>query len=159
MFRKILYPTDFSEVAGRALEFVKQLQPAGANEVVVVHVLDQRELRNLSVFGGVNGKYPINLDEEFQRLEKQHLEKVKNIVAELKRAGYKAKGIVREGIPVREILQIADEEGVSIIVIGSTGKSNLEKIMLGSVSEGVVKQSRQPVLVIKRDTIREAQGL
>ena len=42
MFKKILYPTDFSVEAGRALEFVKQLKNAGSEEVVMLHVIDRR---------------------------------------------------------------------------------------------------------------------
>ncbi|MGI2336290.1 MAG: universal stress protein [Dehalogenimonas sp.] len=150
MFRKVLYPTDFSDVATKALKYIKQLKPAGAEEVVVIHVLDQKELRNVSVLGGVTGNYPVNLNEEFKRLEDEHLEKVRNIVNELKTAGFSAKGIVREGNPLAEILKTADDETVSVIVIGSTGKNNFQEVVLGSVSEGVIRQSCQPVLVIKR---------
>jgi nucleotide-binding universal stress UspA family protein len=42
MFKKILYPTDFSDVSKKALEFVKGLKAAGAEEVVVLHVVDMR---------------------------------------------------------------------------------------------------------------------
>ncbi len=158
MFRKVLYPTDFSGVAAKALEYIKQLKPAGAEEVVVIHVLDQKELRNVSVLGGVTGNYPVNLNEEFKHLEHEHLEKVRNLVDELKAAGFSAKGIVREGNPLAEILKTAEDEAVSVIVIGSTGKSNLQEVIRGSVSEGVIKQSCQPVLVIKRDTHEGGQG-
>ncbi|KTB48040.1 universal stress protein [Dehalogenimonas alkenigignens] len=152
MFRKVLYPTDFSEVATRALEYIKQLKPAGAQEVVILHILDRKELRNLALLGGVTGNYPIDLNTEFKRLENEHLENVRNIVNELKTAGFSAKGIVREGNPLAEILKTAEDEAVSVIVIGSTGKSNLQETILGSVSEGVIKRSCQPVLIIKRDT-------
>ena len=42
MFRKILFPTDFSDVAARALEFVKQLKDSGAEEVVLLNVLEEK---------------------------------------------------------------------------------------------------------------------
>jgi len=151
MFKKILYPTDFSEVANKALGYIKQLRQAGAEEVVVLHVFDQRELRNLATWGALAGNWPINMEEELKKRETEHMELTQNIVGELKTAGFKTKGIVREGIPLREILKTADEEQVSVIVLGSHGKSNLEEVLIGSVSEGVIKQSHQPVLVIKRD--------
>ncbi|MDD4874444.1 MAG: universal stress protein [Dehalococcoidales bacterium] len=138
-------------MADKALDYIKQLKPAGAEQVIIIHILDQRELRNLSILGGLTGNYPINLNEELKRLEKEYLENVKNIVEDLKNARFNAKGIVREGIPLKEILKTAEDEDVSIIVMGSTGKSNLEEVVLGSVSEGVIKQSRQPVLIIKRN--------
>jgi nucleotide-binding universal stress UspA family protein len=47
-------------------------------------------------------------------------------------------------------LRVEEGEGVSAIVIGSHGKTNLEEMLLGSVSEKAIRQSRKPVLVIKR---------
>ena len=54
------------------------------------------------------------------------------------------------GIPLREILRTEEEESVSVIVIGSHGRTNLEEIFLGSVSEKVIRKCKKPVLVIKR---------
>jgi nucleotide-binding universal stress UspA family protein len=45
---------------------------------------------------------------------------------------------------------VEDEEDVSIIVIGSHGRSNIEEIFLGSVSENVMRKSKSPVLIVKR---------
>ena len=42
MFEKILYPTDFSDVAEKALTYIKRLKDSGAREVVVLHVIDER---------------------------------------------------------------------------------------------------------------------
>lgn len=58
-----------------------------------------------------------------------------------------------EGTPFREILKIAGDEDVSLIAIGSHGKSNIMEKLLGSVSEKVIRDSKRPVLVVKRDPI------
>ena len=157
MFKKILYPTDFSGVAEKALGYVRQLRQAGAEEVVVLHVFDQRELRNVAALGGISGNWPVDLEAETRLREGTHMKNIQHIVDDLKSVGFRAKGIVREGIPLREILKTAEDEQVSVVVLGSTGKSNLEEVFLGSVSEGVIKQSCQPVLVVKRDTRQEGQ--
>jgi nucleotide-binding universal stress UspA family protein len=47
-------------------------------------------------------------------------------------------------------LRVEDEEDVSAIVIGSHGKSNIKEMLLGSVSETVIRKSKKPVLVVKR---------
>jgi len=49
-----------------------------------------------------------------------------------------------------KILEIEAEESVSVIVLGSHGKSNVKEMLLGSVSEHVIRNCRKPVLVIKR---------
>ena len=150
MFRKILYPTDFSEVAQKALGYIKQLRLCGAEEVVVLHVFYQRELRNLATLGGVTGNWPVDLDKELKQREAEYLKATQHIVEELKTAGFQAKGIVREGIPLREILKTVEDERVSVIVLGSHGKTNLQEVLLGSLSDGVIRHSRVPVLVVKR---------
>ena len=48
MFKKILFPTDFSDVSQKAVKYIKQLKGAGAQEVIVLHVIDEKELLVLS---------------------------------------------------------------------------------------------------------------
>ena len=60
------------------------------------------------------------------------------------------KVIIKRGVPLKEILKIEEKEKISVIIIGSHGKTNLEEMLLGSVSEKVIRQSKSPVLVIKR---------
>jgi len=47
-------------------------------------------------------------------------------------------------------LSVEEEEDVSAIVIGSHGKSNIKEMLLGSVSEKVIRKSKKPVLLVKR---------
>ena len=145
MFEKILYPTDFSDVADKALEYVKRLKASGAKEVIVLHVNDERG--NESVVRILGGS-------QFNKLNKKKTEetkrKLKDVEKELVDAGLKVKLRIETGMPVREILGVEDEEKVSVTVIGSHGRSNLEEIFLGSVSEKVIRKSKQPVFVIKR---------
>ena len=145
MFEKILYPTDFSDVAVKALDYVKRLKDSGAKEVIVLHVNDERG--NESVVRILGGSQFNKLNEK----KRQETEKKLNgIEKELVDAGLTVRLRVETGIPVREILRVEGEESVSVTVIGSHGRSNLEEIFLGSVSEKVIRKSKQPVFVIKR---------
>ena len=145
MFEKILYPTDFSEVAFKALEFVIKLKASGAREVVVLHVNDDR---------GNDAVIRILGESQFNKLKESKMEvtqrKLNGIKKELVEAGLQVRLRIETGMPVREILRVEDEEDVSVTVIGSHGRSNLEEIFLGSVSEKVIRKSKQPVFVIKR---------
>jgi len=61
---------------------------------------------------------------------------------------------VENGLPQTLILEIAESKEVSAIVIGSHGRhgrSNVSKVLLGSVSDHVIRHAKRPVLVIKRD--------
>jgi len=68
----------------------------------------------------------------------------------LKESGFDVKVRIERRIPLREILRVEEEEGVSVIIIGSHGKTNIEEMLLGSVSEKVIRRSQKPVLVVKR---------
>jgi len=144
MFKKILYPTDFSDVAVKAFEFVKQLKTTGAEEVVILHVIDKKSVDALAMY----------TDKDFIKIERDWSEKARQALSpledELKESGFNVKVIVKEEVPFRAILRAEEEEGVSVIVIGSHGKSNIKEMLLGSVSEKVVRKAKSPVLVVKR---------
>jgi len=144
MFKKILYPTDFSEVSKKAINYIKQLKEAGTQEVVVLHVLNEKGIEAMALYA--SGSF----DELLQRIEKEAADEMKEIEADLKESGFKVKLRIEIGIPLTDILKVEEEEGVSAIVIGSHGKSNVKEMLLGSVSEKVIRKSKNPVLVIRR---------
>jgi nucleotide-binding universal stress UspA family protein len=67
------------------------------------------------------------------------------------------KTVVREGIPSDEILKVAQEENVHLIITGCNGKTGLNRLITGCVSKDVEKNARVPVLVAKQ-TGDEASG-
>ena len=144
MFKKILYPTDFSDVSKRAMDFVKQLKDAGSEEVIILHVIDKSSLNALAMY----------TSKDFLKIEKGWEEKAEEdmrlLEKELKEKGFKVKARIEEAIPFREILRVEEEEDVSLIVIGSHGLSNIQEMFLGSVSEKVIRGAKKPVLVVKR---------
>jgi nucleotide-binding universal stress UspA family protein len=144
MFKTILFPTDFSDVSKTALKYIKQLKEGGAETVILLHVIDQRSLYALDQTTGMNSL-------ELERgIMAGANEEMKEIEKDLKESGFKVKTLLQTGFPLREILKVEKEEDVSIIVIGSHGKSNLEEMFLGSVSEKVARKCKKPVLIVKR---------
>ena len=144
MFKTILFPTDFSDISKAALKYIKQLKEGGAETVILLYVIDQRSISAIDQADGVNApelerEIMVGADEEMKEMEK-----------ELEESGFKVKTLLRTGFPLREILKVEEAEDVSIIVIGSHGKSNLEEMFLGSVSEKVARKCKKPVLIVKR---------
>ena len=62
--------------------------------------------------------------------------------------GVKISSVIREGSPAKVILDVAAEEDIDLIVIGSSGKSGFDRFILGSVSDKVVNTAKCPVLVV-----------
>ena len=128
------------------MDYIKQLKETGAMEVVVLHVINQRIIEGIRRHVADEGRI-----EEFETMVREEAnQSLIGIETELKKMAYKVKRIIRTGIPLREILQIEEEEDVSVIVIGSHGRTNLEEVFLGSVSEKVIRKCKNPILVIKR---------
>ena len=156
MYKKILYPTDFSETAELALNQVKAFRTLKAEEVILLHVIDENDIKKKDIFSLLLGVAGLNKSvEEFENELKNKLieeakSKMESIKKELEDIGYKVKDIVVVGVPYKEIVKIAEDEGVDIIIMGSHGKTNLRDILLGSVTENVIKKSNKPVLVVKR---------
>jgi len=147
MFKKILYPTDFSDVSKKALDYIKQLKGAGTIEVVVLHVIDEREIEHIAHLPELNVSI-----EELEKHKREYAEQeMKAIETELKNSGFKVKTRIDKGIPFRDILKAeVEEKDVSVVVLGSHGKSCITEMLLGSVSEKVVRKSSKPVLVVRR---------
>ena len=144
MFKKILFPTDFSDVSQKAVKYIKQLKGAGAQEVIVLHVIDEKELLVLS-------RVPDQYLQITTLMEKEIAKDMAAVEADMAAEGFSVKLKVKTGKPFTEIMMTATEEKVSIIVVGSHGKSNIGEMLMGSVSENVIRHAKVPLLVISRE--------
>lgn len=135
-FSRVLYPTDWSDCAEVALQYLKGLKDAGVEEVIVAHVMDEKAMR----------LQPPDKVKEFERIDKEKLEAVKQ---ELEKEGFKVKTHLHVGKAGTDLIKIAREEDVSLIVMGSHGKGYVEGMLWGSVSRKIIEYSDRPVLVIK----------
>ncbi len=141
MFRKILYTTDWSPNAERAKMYLPMLRSAGTSEVVVVHVLE--EFANF-----VDVPYEMKV-EALAVATRNSQDNLDRLTRELEAEGFRVKASLLCGKPYREIIRVATEENVSMIVMGSHGKSLMQGILWGNVSQRVVEYSEKPVLVVK----------
>jgi len=154
LFKKVLYPTDFSKLAETAKEYVKKLREANAKEVVILHVVHPLEF-SLPQFDD-----PFALDvatiysnlPEMERIILQNHEKLlKKTEEEFKELGFQTKTMMTVGDPKSEIVRVAEEEKVNVIVIGYHGKGIIERILeMGSTAKAVIKNAKCPVLVVKK---------
>jgi nucleotide-binding universal stress UspA family protein len=145
MTKKILVAHDFSDPANRALAFAADLaDKIGATlEVVHVHpdVYDGRSDPSL----GLPWPAPDQV-ERYMRFLDSELERA--VRAVLGPDAEKVKRSVVRGEPARRILSVASDVGADMVCLGSTGKGAVERVLLGSVSQRVVRTSEIPVLTV-----------
>ncbi len=138
IFKRVLYPTDWSDCARVTLQYIKALKGAGVEEVVVAHVMDEKAMR-------------LQPPDRFREFEKEDMERLEEVKRELEETGYKTKTRLEVGRPGADLIRIAREEDVTLIVMGSHGKGYVEGILWGSVSRNVVEYSDRPVLLVKSE--------
>jgi nucleotide-binding universal stress UspA family protein len=140
MFKKILFPTDFSPISNKALELIKQLKAGGAEEVIALHVIDDRTLIESGYVDSIRGE-----------LEEQSKKNMEALAKELEGSGLKVQTHIRTGVPIKEILDMEREESnLSLLIMGSHGKSDIVEMLMGSVAEKVVRKCKTPILIVKR---------
>ncbi len=146
---KILIATDGSCPAREALAFGLDVAARQGAEVVVVHVVPALDVVPTSAFG-----VPGALPHTPTAADLVALEEASGLAAE---AGVAAQTALLAGNPVDEIVTYADSADVDLIVVGSRGHGAVKSTLLGSVSEGVLHESRRPVLVFRRAQARMDQ--
>jgi nucleotide-binding universal stress UspA family protein len=133
---KILLATDGSEDADLAARAAIELSNRTASELHVVHVWHDVPTPHFHSF--VRAQLRQEAEETLQR----QLERIE------KAGGTVAKAHLREGRTVDEILDLSEELEVGLLIVGSRGLGGVGRILLGSVSEGIVHHARRPVLVV-----------
>lgn len=137
MFERILLPVDGSEHSRRAVAVAGDLARRYGAEVVVLHAREHELTWGADI--------DIESAEEARRL-------IDDVVRELKDAGTNVRGeVVRVplGDVPRAILDVAEAEDAGLIVMGTRGLSDWERLLLGSVAHKVVHLAHVPVLVVR----------
>lgn len=139
--KKILFHTRFREMAFNALESVLELKKAGLEEIVLTHVIPTDEV-GFVPYGGY-------LKEEAQRLREQARSRFKEWQQTIEAAGIRSKIRVEVGSVTAEIISIAEEEKVQLIVAGRKKRTLLEVVYVGSHILDLLRRSPLPVLMTK----------
>ena len=138
MYDKILLPTDGSGYAEQEVDRVTKL------------ISDDGEIIILSVAGKItSGAFQgrTKVKKINARMKKEAEEAVKKMEAKFD-SSLNVKSMVKTGFPAETINRVAEEEGVELIVISASGKSGLQKFVIGSVAEEVLKKADIDVLLV-----------
>lgn len=149
MFKKVLYPTDFSSRSEKVIPYINKLKESGTEEVVVLHVVDERlkDVKESLFWIGESAKKELEKD-FIENMKVKTEDKMKELRKNLNK-DLKVKLVIDYGSPHQVILNVANREEVSAITMASHGASDIEEMLLGSVTDKVVRKSKQPCLIIK----------
>ncbi|HUO74668.1 MAG TPA: universal stress protein [Solirubrobacteraceae bacterium] len=141
MFKKIIWGTDGSDSADRALDLAKTLASQNGSQLLVVHSVE------LLAGPGARGAYTQDADEDERQV------KVTKQAKELGEQGINAQlQIVHGGTTgaAHTLAQVAKEEGADLIVVGTRGHTAFSGLLLGSVTQRLLHIAPCPVLVVPK---------
>ena len=154
--KKILYATDLSKNSSYAFLYAVEMARQNDAKIIILHALEP--LRPMPWANAEAGLDEKQLEKGAKHEQKVELKEIKKQVEEFcERMGaymgsscleLVSKILVPQGYPVEEILEIANEEGCDVIVLGTHGKGFLKQAFLGNVAVKVLERSRKPVFII-----------
>ena len=146
--KKILVPTDFSKPAMIATEVAADIARKAGVELTLLHVIEEDVGNSINVEGQVNSDS--GWEEKIYTMKL--IEKAKKQMAKLaedpKLEGVKVRQELRVGSPYHGMNKIIVEKKVDLVVMGTSGRSELEQMIIGSNTEKVVRTSNCPVLTV-----------
>jgi nucleotide-binding universal stress UspA family protein len=145
MFEKILIATDGSEHSENAARAGVELAKLSGGAVTAIYIADTSRMSHLPD--------DMLLFSIRELLTKEGKEAVSYVEKLAKEAGVVFEKVVREGNPGEMIIDFARDAKMSVIVMGSVGRTGLDKFLLGSVAEKVVRNSKIPVLTVPKEAV------
>ncbi|MBI4856523.1 MAG: universal stress protein [Acetobacterium woodii] len=136
VIQHVLFPTDFSENADIAFAYVKELVKNGVGHVTIFHIQDESKIN----------PYLLHRLVEFNEIDQERLEKLKTEL--LLQNDINVDIQIRFSSPTAEILKIADEQQIPLVVMGTQGRGFIKEIFMGSVSHNIVRHSSSSILLI-----------
>jgi nucleotide-binding universal stress UspA family protein len=143
MFKTILVPVDGSQTASEALSLAISLARDQKAKLICCYALEEVALISAATQPTIDPTFAID------QADKHGASVVAEAVEQAKAAGVEVDGQVVEDDPIPMILKLAKEKQADLIVLGTHGRRGFERALMGSTTEGVLRQADIPVLAIR----------
>lgn len=150
--RTILVPTDFSECGNYALSYAASLARMFGASIICVHVIEPM----VPTVGYSGMTEPLPIADITDQLEDSAERELPKIAEREEFASLKTEEVIVHGEAASEIVRVAKDKNVDLIVVSSHGRTGLGRILFGSTAEAVVRHAPCPVLVVKPAKVEES---
>ncbi|MCK9276109.1 MAG: universal stress protein [Syntrophales bacterium] len=145
--KKILVPSDFSEFSNNAIQKAADIAEEYGAQIILLHVISS-DIQQCADQYCLSADLMRQFEEESIRVSKENMEKAAGSITSSR--GIDVVFDIKKGIPSDVILAEQKKNDVDLIVIASHGRTGVEKLLMGSVAEKVVRGADCPVMVIKK---------
>ena len=157
MIKKVLLPVDFSEVTEAVVESAKFIGEKFKPKFYLLHVISPLVYVSMPETMVVD-VIDTEVIEEIEEAKRKSAENLLNSIRE-KLSQFEVETVIDIGSPADVIVEKEETYNVDLTILGGHQKGLVERILLGSTSEAVVKHSKKPVLVIKGHAIKKLQNV
>lgn len=148
--KKLLVPTDFSENSKKALVYAVRLAQRNSASLILLHVFESLEFERQ-----LPQDFSYESNEELRKLfdaaRRRSEERLVTLSRGVQESNVRVETSQRLGTPYEEIVKVAKEREVDLIVIATHGYTGLKHFLLGSTTERVANVSPCPVLVVRQE--------
>ncbi|OCC16136.1 universal stress protein family [Dissulfuribacter thermophilus] len=144
--KKILFPTDLATSSEKVVPYVKLMADKLGAEIHIIHVM--RSLEDFGFLDVVSEDYSETLSSYEKELRVGTEKALDKFIADNFSDQSNVQKFITIGDIINEIIDYADKNQIDMIIMGTHSKKGLEKIMFGSVANGVVKRADCPVLTV-----------
>jgi nucleotide-binding universal stress UspA family protein len=144
--KRILVPVDFSAASRAALWRATELAKALGASIELLHVIELPDVRPMASEGYV--PVPVEYRKDVRRQAEEHLKdwlSTADVPPDVRRD-------VREGRPFAEIIRYARERTIDLIAMGTHGRGGMSHLLIGSVTDNVVRAAPCPVLTVRDES-------
>ncbi len=145
-YDKIMIATDGSKQVEKAVKSAVELARLTGARLYAVYVIAS------------TGYTPRNFgwEESLREILEAEAKRAVTFVEEAgKNSGIEVESVILDGHPADRIMGFAEQEDMDLIVMGTLGRTGLDRFLLGSVAEKIVRHSKTPVMVVKGETANE----
>ena len=155
MFEKILLPLDGSELSEQAIASARGMAQAFNSQLHLLQVLslrDQFALTRGMDYGAVSSGLSQSLMDEVTAAETAKAEEyLAGVAVRLKADGLDVVTAIPEGPAAEKIIEYAESQSIDLIVMSTHGRGGIQRLLVGSVTDRVIRSSTLPVLVVRPD--------
>lgn len=142
--QRILLATDFSKSSSHALGYAVLMAQKFSSEILLLHVVQPSPplVADFAYTGA-------DLLDGSASIIRQAQDRMGALIEDIAHGGVRVTVHCREGLPYDEVMALASEQAVDLIVLGTHGHTGLSHVLLGSVAEKVVRHAKCPVLTVR----------
>jgi len=144
--QKILFCTDFSENSDPARELAVDYAKGFGAQLIIIHVIESGGFPNYLDWVGDE------LDQILQRTRQSAEARLESLAGECSQEVNEVRTFSKVGSAPKEIVGLANEESVDLIVVGTHGRTGVKHLVMGSIARSVLRTARRPVLIVEAPT-------